>query len=122
MSYRLLLLGVLTALLWSCDQDAGVANMMVGSEGRIDVPIELGGRIRAVEDKSRYDPMAEAPDPADLGPSTSFSNKPWFILVSGDRVRLVELDVEQQIGRVESLSGLSAGQIGWVPLGSVKSN
>jgi hypothetical protein len=50
----------------------------------------------------------------------SFYGEPWFALASGDRIRVLELDMDQGIEHVEVLSGLCAGRTGWLSLVWVK--
>ena len=45
-----------------------------------------------------------------------YEHEPWFALGTGDRIRLLEVDVEQGIGRVEVLSGFCAGETCWLSL------
>jgi hypothetical protein len=85
------------------------------------VPAELGGRAGAVRDKSLYQNMEMAIQNGDLpGPGSLDADEQWFALCDGDRIRLLEIDVDQEIGRVEVLSGFSAGRTCWLSLSYVK--
>jgi hypothetical protein len=64
--------------------------------------------------------METAVESGDVPTPGSFYDEPWFALASGDRTRLLEVDVDQGIGRVEVLSGFCAGKTGWVSLFCVK--
>jgi hypothetical protein len=110
---------LIAALLVSCD-DATVSGSRVGQEGYVSGPAEIGGIVTAVADKSLYYTMETAVESGDVPTPGSFYDEPWFALASGDRTRLLEVDVDQGIGRVEVLTGLCAGRTGWVSLLCVK--
>jgi hypothetical protein len=108
---------LICASLVSCDQAFDASEVGVGGEGYVSGPPELGGIVSATPDKTLYQAMEESGDVPIPG---SFYEQPWFALVSGDRVRLLEVDVDQGIGRVEVLTGFSAGKTGWLSLFFVK--
>jgi hypothetical protein len=110
-------LALISALLVSCDQAFDASEVRVGGEGYVSGPAERGGTVSAAVDKSLYQAMEESGEVPVPG---SFYEQPWFALAGGDRVRLLEVDVEQGIGRVEVLTGFAAGKTGWLSLLCVK--
>src|SRR5947209_3231686 len=110
-----LILALMGALLVSCGPDDDFSEVSVGGEGYVSGPAELGGRVGVAVDKSLYEAMETAAENGDVPiPGSSLYDDLWFALASGDRIRLLEVDAEQAIGRVEILSGFSAGKTGWI--------
>lgn len=120
MKPRTLVPALIAALLVSCDDATDVTESRVGQEGYVSGPMEIGGIVTAVADKSLYYTMETAVESGDVPTLGSFYDEPWFALASGDRTRLLEVDVDQGIGRVEVITGLCAGRTGWVSLFCVK--
>ena len=72
-------------------------------------------------DKGLYPAMEMAVENGEvLRFGSLYEHEPWFALNTGDRIRLLEVDVEQGIGRVEVLSGFCAGETCWLSLGCVR--
>ena len=111
---------LIAALLVSCDDATGLIGSRVGQDGYVSGPMEIGGIVPAVADKSLYYTMEAAVETGDVPTLGVFYDAPWFALASGDRARLLEVDADQGIGRVEVITGLCAGRTGWVSLFYVK--
>src|SRR5882757_602250 len=121
MARRSFVSALIAAILVSCDQGTGVSEVSVGGEGYVSGSDELGGRVSAVVDKGLYPAMEMAVENGEVLRFGSFyEHEPWFALGNGDRIRLLEVDLEQGIGRVEVLSGFCAGETCWLSLGCVR--
>jgi hypothetical protein len=112
---------LIAAILVSCDQGADISEVSVGGEGYVSGPAEVGGRVSAVVDKGLYQAMEMAVENGEvLRFGSLYEHEPWFALGSGDRIRLLEVDLNQGIGRVEVLSGFCAGETCWLSLFCMK--
>jgi|GEM_PF-2664235 len=117
MKHRSLVPALIAGLLVSCDEAFDVS---VEPGGYVAGSGELDGRINAVTDKSLYPAMEIAVKSRDFStPAFLYDDEPWFVLSDGDRIRLLEVDEDEKIARVEVLTGFLVGATCWVSLDCV---
>jgi len=117
MKHRSLVPALIALLLVSCDETVEVS---VDRQGYVAGFMEPDGRVHATRDKGLYPAMKRAVLTGDFAQLRFFSeDDSWFVLGDGDRIRLLEVDADEEIARVEVLWGFYAGSTCWISLDCV---